>query len=83
MKIEIQEGCYGREIFVDGVRWYDIALTDHKNIVERVLNRIKYEKDDKELVIDLLYTIEPDESTYDDDPCEQCGSYFSNDTYEV
>lgn len=83
MKIEIQDGCYGREVFVDGVRWVDVELTEIQGILERILDKVASEKDDMELIIDLLGTVAPEICEFDDDPCDQCGHYFSKDTYEV
>jgi len=85
MRIEITDGCYGRNIIVDGTVWYSLPPGAIKSISKEVINKItkEYEGREYEMIIDLLYLIESDINKVDDDPCDQCGSYFQSDIYEI
>jgi len=83
MIIEVTDGCYGMGLFIDGVEWYDVPVDKQIHAFERVCELMGGEIT-KEMMIGMLAQIEPNHAEYDDEGgCDQCGSYYQSEIYEV
>lgn len=81
--IEVAEGCYGTSVLVDGIHWEKLDSKFQEQLIGQVISKMKEDEDSKNIIINLLTHLIPEHSEYDDEPCEQCGTYFQSETYEV
>lgn len=83
MKIVVEDSCFGRTLMVDDQNFNGLPVMEQNYILCSIFNKLYSDRDQLNLTLDMVALLDPEECEFLDEPCDQCGHYFSNDTYEI